>query len=88
MRLLPKIAALFHIETSFIFTVVQVIRTKSWSLIVTIQKYTSVLSLILLVERVKVTAILYFSAFRKKTIGCVINQTVLYLNIGGSGSRS
>ena len=84
----PRIVALFHIETSFIFTAVQIIRTKYSSLIVTIQKYVPVLSLILLVERVQVTTIIYFSVFQLKISDCVINQKALYLKNGGSGLRS
>ena len=67
--------------------VVQIIQTKFLNLIVTNQRYVPVLSLILLVERVQVTRCIYFSVFQMKTIGCVINQLVPYLKIGGSGSR-
>ena len=86
--LLPKTVALFHIETSFTFMVVQIIRTKYSSLIVTIRKYVPVLSLILLVERVQVTTIIYFSVFQLKISDCVINQKALYLTNGGSGLRT
>ena len=67
---------------------VQTIRTRYLNLIVTIQKYGPVLSLILLVERVQVTTIIYFSVFQLKISDCVINQKALYLTNGGSGLRS
>ena len=57
---LPKIVVLFRIETSFTFTVVQIIRTKHLSLIVMSQIYLPVLSLTLSVELVQVTTITYF----------------------------
>ena len=88
MPLLPKIVALFRIETSFTFMVVLIIRPRYLSLIVTIIKDGPVLSLILLVERVQVTTIIYFSVFQLKTSDCVINQKTLYLTNGGSGLRS
>ena len=84
----PKIVVQFHIKTSFTFMAVQIIRTKYIGLIVTIQKYVPVLSLILSVERVQVITIIYFFVFQLKISDCVINQKVLYLTNGGSGLRS
>ena len=81
------IVVLFHIKTNFTFTVVQIIQTKSSSLIVIIQRYVPVLSLTLLVELVQVITMIYFFAFRMKTIDYVINQKVLYLTNGGNGLR-
>ena len=88
MLIFTEIVVLFHTKANFTFMVVQITQTKFPSLIATIQKHVPVLSLILLVEHVKVTAIIYFFAFQLKIIDCAIKQKVLYLKNGGNGSLS
>ena len=67
---------------------VQIIQAKSLSLIVMSQNYIPVLSLISLAELVQVTTTILFYAFQLKISDCAINQKVLYLKSGGSGSRT
>ena len=52
------------------------------------QKYIPVLSLILLLEHVQVITTLYFSALQLKINDYAINQKVLCLINGGSGSHT
>ena len=88
MPQVSEIVVLLHIETGSTFMVVQIIEIKSLSLVVMSQKYMPDSSLILSVEHVGVTTIIYFSAFQLKTADCVINQKVLCLTNGGSGSHT
>ena len=82
----PKIVVLFHIKTSYTFTAVQIIQKEFSILVVRDQKYITGLSLILLVELVQVTTIIYFCAFQMKKSDYVTNLKALYQCNGGSGS--
>ena len=84
---LLKKAATFILEMSFIFTVVHLIHVESFiSILFNQNSRDHSLNSILLVGHVQETIILYFFAFQLSINACVINQTVLYLKNGGSGS--